>query len=78
MTEWIETRRHGPFDLRYGVMRLKPAPPSLRRPGAAELDWDGFCAQFFPGVHRHDRDALAAYESYRLSGSPRDGAGPKR
>ncbi|MGD0716042.1 MAG: hypothetical protein ABSB24_17980 [Gaiellaceae bacterium] len=71
MTQGIEARRHGPFDLRYGALRLRPAPPSLRRPEAAELDWHDFRAQLFPDSRRHDSDALASYEPYRESGPPR-------
>jgi hypothetical protein len=65
MTRRVEFGKHGPFDRRYGLIRLKPAPSSLRRPGAAELDWCRFHDLFFPHSRRHDSDALAAYESYR-------------
>jgi hypothetical protein len=65
MTRWVEFGKHGPFDHRSGLIRVKPAPASLRRPGAAELDWYGFRDLFFPESRRHDSDALAAYESYR-------------
>jgi hypothetical protein len=68
MTRRVEFGKHGPFDRRYGLIRVKPAPASLRRPGAAELDWYGFRDLFFPKSRRHDSDALAAYESYRDNG----------
>jgi hypothetical protein len=29
------------------------------------LDWSAFLARSFPGRHRHDFEALAAYEAYR-------------
>ena len=62
------SRRHGPFDLRYPV-RLKLAAtawePQPDEGGMERLDWSPFLARFFPNSHRHDFDALAAYESYR-------------
>ena len=73
MTQRVELRKHGPFDLRYGVTRLQPAPPSLRRPEAAELAWHDFHAHFFPDCRRHDSDALAAYQVYRSGSPPRAG-----
>jgi hypothetical protein len=69
MTQRIELRKHGPFDLRYPVMELTPAPPSLWHLGEDRLDWYGFLAQFFPRSRRHASHALAAYESYRDSWS---------
>jgi hypothetical protein len=68
MTRRVEFGKHGPFDRRYGLIRVKPVPASLRRPGAAELDWYRFRDLFFPKSRRHDSDALAAYESYRDNG----------
>ena len=69
MTQRIELRKHGPFDLRYSVRQLTPAPPSLWHPGEDRLDWYGFLAQYFPRSRRHAADALAAYEAYRNSWS---------
>jgi hypothetical protein len=69
MTQRIESRKHGPFDLRDPVRQLKPAPPSLWHSGEDRLDWYGFLARFFPRNRRHASDALAAYESYRNSWS---------
>ena len=59
------SRKHGPFDLRYPPIVHKPAPASLWRLGEDRTDWEGFRDRFFPGLRRHDLDALAAYESYR-------------
>jgi hypothetical protein len=59
------SRKHGPFDRRYPLIRHKPAPASLWRLGEERVDWQGFVARFFPDSRRHDFDALAAYESYR-------------
>ena len=44
------------------------------------LDWQGFCAAYFPARRRHDLEAVAAYGAYRRSHevgerSP-DAAGP--
>jgi len=40
-------------------------------PGSADvpagLDWQTFCATFFPGRHRHDLEALTAYGAYKRS-----------
>jgi cold shock protein len=33
------------------------------RPG--DLDWDAFCARYFPGRRRHDFEALTAYGAYK-------------
>ena len=30
-----------------------------------KLDWDAFSAQYFPGLRRHELDAVAAYGAYR-------------
>jgi hypothetical protein len=60
-----QSRKHGPFDLRYPPTRHKPAQASLWRLGEESADWEGFRARFFPGCRLHDLDALAAYESYR-------------
>ena len=62
----VETaRKHGAFDSRYSPIRHKAAPASLWRAGAEPCRWQGFRATFYPTSHRHDFDALAAYESYR-------------
>jgi hypothetical protein len=29
------------------------------------LDWDAFCARYFPGQRRHDLQAASAYEAYK-------------
>ena len=58
------SRKHGPFDKRYRPTRHKPVPTKLWRLGEERLDWQEFLARFFPDRRRHDRDALAAYESY--------------
>jgi hypothetical protein len=57
------SRKHGAFDSRYPPTRHTPVPTSLWH-GEERLDWQGFLARFFPDRRRHDRDALAAYESY--------------
>lgn len=31
------------------------------------LDWQTFCATYFPGRRRHDFEALTAYDAYRRS-----------
>ena len=58
------SRKHGAFDSRYPPTRHAPVPASLWRSGEERLDWQGFLARFFPDRRRHDREALAAYESY--------------
>jgi hypothetical protein len=80
MTQGIESRKHGPFDLRYPVRQLKLPPPSLWHSGEDRLDWYGFLALFFPRSRRHASDALAAYESYRnsWSGLPETIVPPRR
>ena len=60
------SRRHGPFDLRYPLIRHKPSPPSLRRRGEDRIDWDDFVARFYPHSRRHDFDVVAAYEAYAI------------
>ena len=60
------SRRHGPFDSRYPLIRRKPSPPSLRGRGEARIDWDDFVARFYPHSRRHDFDVVAAYESYAI------------
>ena len=52
------------FDTRYPPTRHAPIPASLWRSGEERLDWQEFLARFFPDRRRHDREALAAYESY--------------
>ena len=32
---------------------------------ADRLDWQAFCAAYFPGPRRHDFEALTAYGAYR-------------
>ena len=34
---------------------------------SAWLDWQTFCAAYFPGRRRHDFEALTAYGAYRRS-----------
>jgi hypothetical protein len=60
------SRKHGPFDRRYPVLPKLAAPASKQQPGdgAERLDWSAFLTRFFPNLHRHDRNALAAYEAY--------------
>jgi hypothetical protein len=36
----------------------------------AGLDWYAFCCSYFPRHHRHDLDALKAYEAYRSAAVP--------
>ena len=43
---------------------------------AAALDWQAFTAAYFPGRHRHDMKAVAAYGAYRRSQRTGEGAGP--
>jgi hypothetical protein len=38
-------------------------PPAARL--GEKLDWDAFSARYFPGRHRHDLDAVAAYGAYK-------------
>jgi hypothetical protein len=58
------SRRHGPFDSRYPLIRHKPSPRSLRARGEDRTDFAGFLARFYPHSRRHDFDVLAAYVSY--------------
>lgn len=37
----------------------------IETPIPAGLDWYEFCSSYFPGRHRHDLEALKAYEAYR-------------
>ena len=60
------SRRHGPFDSRYPLIRHKPSPPSLWGRGEDRIDWDDFVARFYPHSRRHDFDVVAAYESYAI------------
>jgi hypothetical protein len=36
---------------------------------ATQLDWQAFCARYFPARGRHDFEVVKAYEAYR-NGSP--------
>jgi hypothetical protein len=61
-------RKHGPFDARYPLRpKLAATIWELQsdQDGVERLDWSAFLARFFPHHHRHDFEALAAYESYR-------------
>jgi hypothetical protein len=60
-------RRHGPFDTRYPVRpKLAATTWELHPQDRLErLVGSAFLARFFPNSRRHDRGALAAYESYR-------------
>jgi len=61
-------RKHGPFDRRYPVRPKRASPDWGLRPhesGAQRLEWSAFLARFFPDRHRHDFEALAAYEADR-------------
>lgn len=61
-------RRHGPFDTRYPARSKLAATRWELQPdqdGLERLDWSAFVARFFPTIHRHDFEALAAYHSYR-------------
>jgi hypothetical protein len=58
-----QSRKHGAFDSRHPPTRHTPAPTRLWL-GEERLDWQEFLARFFPDRRRHDREALAAYESY--------------
>jgi hypothetical protein len=69
------SRKHGPFDSRYPLIRHKPSPRSRSRRGEARADWEGFLARFYPNSRRHDFDVLAAYESYRNDSSRRESDG---
>ena len=67
------SRRHGHFDGRYPVLpklvQRTCAPESADTEGE-QLDWSAFLTRFFPNQRRHDRAALAAYESYlQMEGS---------
>ena len=62
-------------------MSRPPAPTAGRGPRVAKvasavassadvpdrLDWQTFCAAYFPGRRRHDFEALTAYGAYRRS-----------
>jgi hypothetical protein len=37
------------------------------------LDWQAFCAAYFPGRRRHDLAAIIAYSAYRHSLKPASG-----
>ena len=39
-----------------------------RAPMTARLDWQAFCARYFPDRRRHDFEVLDAYEAYRNRG----------
>jgi hypothetical protein len=61
----VTSKPPGPKGL--GLNRPDRLPPELtsarERPG--ELDWDAFCARYFPGRRRHDFEALTAYGAYK-------------
>ena len=40
------------------------------------LDWQAFCARYFPDRRRHDFEVLKAYEAYR-NGSPMEERFPR-
>jgi hypothetical protein len=42
----------------------------------ARLDWQAFCAHYFPDRRRHDFEVLKAYEAYR-NGSPMEERFPR-
>jgi hypothetical protein len=42
----------------------------------ARLDWQAFCARYFPDRGRHDFEVLKAYEAYR-NGSPMEERFPR-
>ena len=55
--------------------------PTSRRPaeGAREtLDWETFSARYFPGRHRHDFEAIAAYAAYRQAPDTLPVASPRQ
>ena len=85
-------RRHGHSDPRYrseaarrkSHLRLVPAsgapvedsgPPARGVPG---LEWDAFSGTFFAGRHRHDFEAVKAYEAYRATGAVPAAPAPHR
>jgi hypothetical protein len=48
---------------------------------ATQLDWQAFCARYFPDRGRHDFEVLKAYEAYRNGSSlaerlPREAGAP--
>ena len=65
------SRKHGPFDTRWGSARKDSAAavstaPRLRDAEAAEaLDWEAFSNRYFPRRRRHDLEALTAYATYK-------------
>ena len=61
-------RRHGPFDSRYPIrpkIKAQEWEPEQGDHMVERLGWTDFLARFFPARHRHDFEALTAYESYR-------------
>jgi hypothetical protein len=46
---------------------LAPMPRDV--PPEPRLEWAAFSDTFFPGRHRHDFEAVKAYEAYRATGA---------
>jgi hypothetical protein len=44
----------------------------IEAPIPTGLDWYAFCNSYFPGRHRHDLEALKAYEAYRSAADSAD------
>ena len=63
------SRRHGPFDMRWGADKkgsgaVPEASPLSAAEVAEALDWDGFSDRYFRGRRRHDSKARSAYVAY--------------
>ena len=62
------SRRHGEFDGRWPVLPklvTRAWVPESANTDGDHLDWSAFLRRYFPNRRRHDRAALAAYQSYK-------------
>jgi hypothetical protein len=74
----VESRRkHGAFDLRFPALSMPPTP-AWGLDADRGLEWTEFQTRFFPGRHRHDIEALAAYGAYRGISAQRCGEGGRK
>jgi hypothetical protein len=64
----LESRKHGPFDLRWPQhARVRQPVPAAdgRSEGPDGLDWKEFCNRYVATRRRHELQALNAYAAYR-------------
>jgi hypothetical protein len=75
----VETsRKHGPFDTRWPSGHRRRSEATSPADAEQGLDWQGFSGRYFPGLGRHDLEALSSYAAYRLSREEPEGVGMRR